>query len=104
MKTIKKGDVDIIDIRPIRPITEDFFLVYFHCNCFGAEKVVPMLSGDNTINIKFWPNREGNGKPTIVSTGLKWKTFNMDDNILVMIKNTGICCCPSISILITKKY
>ncbi|MHA2429226.1 MAG: hypothetical protein ACXADB_14485, partial [Candidatus Hermodarchaeia archaeon] len=90
MKVTKKGDVDVHRIRKIRPITDDFFLVEFSCRCLHAKAIEPMLFGDNKISIKFWKNKEGHGTPTIVAaTGLNWKTFDMDDNILIMVKNVG---------------
>ena len=105
MKITKQGDVEIQNIREIMPIKEDFFLVEFHVVCFSNiyGNIIPMLFGDKTIGIKFWSEKEGNGEPTIVRTPLKWKTFNMDDNILIMIKNPNTAF-RSIQILITKKY
>jgi len=105
MKVTKKGDVEIHGMREVLPTKEDFFLVEFDCRCLGATSIQPMLFGDNKISIKFWKNGEGQGKPTIVSaTGLSWKTFSMDDNILIMVKKIGHRCMPTITIMITKKY
>ena len=105
MKVTKKGDVEIYKIREVLPTREDFFLVEFDCRCLGATAVKPMLFGDHQISIKFWKNGEGHGKPTIVAaTGIAWKTFSMDDNILIMVKNVGHPFMPKITIMITKKY
>lgn len=104
MKVIKKGDIEIARMREVLPTREDFFLAEFHCRCLDAEIIEPMLFGEKKISIKFWKNREGHGKPTIVTTGLDWKTFSMDDNILIMVKRVGLECMPDITILITKKY
>ena len=98
------GDVEVRGIRNVLPTTESFFLAEFRCFCFDAERIVPMLFGDDEISIKLWKNEEGNGKPTIVHTGLKWKTFDMDDNILIMIKQFPVGNMPTITILITRKY
>lgn len=104
MNITKQGDIEIKHSREILPTREDFFLVEFSCACLGATDMVPMLCGDRAISIKFWKDGEGNGKPTIVSTGLKWKTFDMDDNILIMVKKSGMPMLQTITILITKKY
>ena len=99
---VSKGDVYIHRTRMIRPMRPDFFLVEFHC--WDCETIVPMLFGDKKIGIKFWKDQEGNGNPTIVETGLRWKTFDGDDNILVMIKKAGHEITQSVTILITKKF
>tara|TARA_R110000851_G_scaffold213328_3_gene365951 strand:+ start:60 stop:455 length:396 start_codon:yes stop_codon:yes gene_type:complete len=106
LKVTSKGDVEIRRMREILPIRDDFFLCEFNCMCLGAEAIEPMLFGDNKISIKFWKNREGHGKPTIVAlTGLEWKTFNTDDNICVLVKKVGFHgSIQDITILITKKY
>jgi hypothetical protein len=102
---IKHGDVTITRMREILPTRYDFFLVELSCFALGALYIKPMLFGKNKISIKLWNGEEGNGKPTIVSeTGLRWKTFDMDDNILTMIKHRGDPAFPDITILITKRY
>ena len=100
----KQGDVDIQRIREVRPSANDFMLIEFDCYCLGADSFVPMLFGDEEIKIKFWKDEEGNGKPTIIETHLKWETFDMDDNILVMVKKSGMGSMQLVTILVTKKY
>ena len=93
----KQGDVSIFTIREVCA-TKDYFLLW---EFFGTEpNAHPMLFGDDDIKIKVWDTYEGNGKPTIIKTPLKWETFDMDDNILVMVKKQEF----GFTILITKKY
>lgn len=104
-KKTKQGDVEFLRMREIMPTKEDFFLWEFSCvgNFSPDSKVIIMLSGDRDIFLKFWIDKEGNGKPTIINTGLKWKTFNMDGNILIMIKDPSYLGMPY-TVFFTKKY
>ncbi len=104
MKQTKQGDVEVTRMREIMPTKEDFFLWQFSTFLNSpSNDVIIMLAGDRDILLKFWDKKEGNGKPTIINTGLKWKTFDMDDNILVMIETPYYFAMPH-TVFFTKKY
>lgn len=99
LKITKQGDVEILRHRDILPQKEDF--LYHEFSCFCVKPVELKLFGDKEIKIKLWREKEGNGKPTILSTGLLWKTFRQDDNIKVLLQQDDW---NSITLLITKRY
>jgi hypothetical protein len=91
------ADVKLMSIQEILPTKEDFlYWTFFAMN----KHIVPLLSGDKEIIIKLYDNEKEEGKPTIVHTGLQWKTFNFDDNILIMTKHRFNEC----FLLVTKQY
>ena len=82
MMITKQGEVTVFTIHEIMPTKEDFLFWEVTCMAFDFEA---KISGNKEIFLKIWPEKGEKGKPTIIDTGLKWKTFNMDDNLIVII-------------------
>lgn len=84
----------IVHNRHIQPQTKDFFLCEFTVIAINFEYT--LLDVDGKIIVRFYTDSEFFD----YDTNLLWTTFNDDDNILIMTKQSYL----SLTLLITKKY
>jgi hypothetical protein len=97
VEIIKEGDIEVMVICELRPTTDDF-LLWEIVSMSPLDRIFPVLAGDDEIILKLWQQEEGQGNPTEIRTGLRWTTFDMDENILILTKQGQMRCC----ILVTK--
>lgn len=94
---ITKGKVDIMLISDIGNLSNGINCLCWEITNSASFPLDAMLSGEREILIKIRPVEDPEAKPTIIHTGLKWKTFNLDDNINILVKPTWMGCIVFIS-------
>ena len=102
MKISKQGDVQIFSIDEIGGISNGVDVLcceIIPLSPIGGTKL--FLCGERDIFIKLWAEKENEGRPTLINTGLKWKTFDLSDNINILVKDLHH---NGHRVLITKRY